>query len=602
MKDLAVIIYDYTSNNYNIELNYYFDKNLDIYPELEKKVELFLVSPNHNKYEFNPRFIDKIGIYTENESLSEVLAKINSKYTLLISSQDILSHSLKEIIDNISKYDAEMIFTNVEYQNIKNQKHEKNEAQNRLFELENEKNINNDLWNLNFTGTFIRTDYLKAAENLMVTNAINSRLLYNELLLNLSDFKIYQTNIVIKRDLIYGDLECERFVNQIIREFSLNLEDYYMASDKKIRTNLINQYLNDKKEILYTCSLNNALNTKKYHTMFKYVEKKHINELKNTANHLELIKSKLPINQLKTAVLSRKLHTALQISFKLIPITENKIVLINASRKYDGELKYFTSRMLKKLGDSEVYFNSNQNIKGINRIKKFKSLKYYYHLHTASEVIYFDNVFDNFSKSKNQTVVEIYNSNFNKNYLAFDKTLKMNYLTDDQKQLKMHINSVDEFICPDENTALKISEKLNKETSVRELASRRFLNKHINNAELYQKLIKKHNLLVSKDYLLYPILDVNHHQYIDVKALNHGLKNDEIIIFVALSENYTLCNIEKQAYVLMDTDIDVIEIAIICDGIFDNGNNLIEVFRNANRKIVKSNNDVELYELVHGHL
>ncbi len=603
MKDLTIIVSDYAHNNLNIELNQYFDVNFKMFPKLKEQIDIHVIAESNNKYEYNTKYINNITLHTNNEMLVNIVDSIDSTYVLFIDSQHSIHGTLEDIHKYISKAEGDLIFTDVGSSKFSVKKISKNNSQKRIFGLEKFDKVDKDKWNLNLHGTFVRKTLLDEIGNLEITNIVNSRLLFNQLLLCEPQIKYEQKIFVYQIVIIANEIDFDKKFTQVISDYDRFISQYFNVLTSEHLKAINKQLISDLEMLSSYLLLNPKIQKQKYRKLLLDHFKTNSSTMNKSVNALEKKKTyNLFRSRLNREVAARKFYTSAQQMMKLLPKKENKIVFINQSKNFDGELKYFTRRIVGEQTEAKLYFSTKQKIKGFNNLTTTHNLKYYYHLHTAMEVIYFDMVIDNFLKSEKQTVVEVYNEYSKVQYPLLNK--KSNLIIEQYKydQALNHIANLDEMICPNKYVANKFSKNLNRECSVRPLASERFFNKHQKNYDLINKLLQKYKLTKTKDYILYPVLNLNHHQYIDVRSINQKLTDNEVLIIVPLTNEFTVCNIHHEPYILFEYNTDVIELALICNGIIDNDNTLVDLFHKSFRKVIDINYDEEFIETVYGKI
>lgn len=603
MKELTIIVYDYALNNFNLELNHYFAHNLEMFEEIEQNLEIIIIAPNKDKYEFNPHYLEHIDVRTNNEDLKSTLKTVQSKYTLLMDSQDVFVMDLNSILDAIRRQTADLVFTQLEYNANKNIEFKNNKSAHNIFGLENYKTIGEDKWLLNLKGLIIKTDYLKSIEHLNIINAINSRLIYNQLLLNDPKIEYYQKALVSGRITIPTELELDEKFKMILKEYEQLISSYYQNLPKSLIKIFAKQLVNDLTYVHKLLQLNPKIHGKKYRKSLRKFSDNHQNELtKQLAIGERISLIKIYQKQKDGKKIRQKYFSVIQILFKQLPKKKNKIVVLNKDDKFKGELKYYTRNLIKENPNYQIYFKTKQKIKGLNPIKSEFGLMYYYHLHTAEEIVYFDMISDRFKKSDVQIVNEVFNDISSLTYPFIQYNYDLLNSSYQVKGAKQHLENVNELICPNKYVMNKLVDVVENKLQVQRLYSEQFLVDNIQNYELIANLKKKYKLQMSKSYILYPILDLPYQQYIDVKEINEKLKENEVLILVPLTSAYSLVNIHRQGYVLCDGNVDLIEIALLCEGIVNNGNTLLDIYRNSYRKIIEINYDMYLMEEMVGQI
>ncbi len=597
MKDLTIVVYDYANNNFNLELNHYFAKNLEMYEQLKQQLDIVVIAADDSKYTFNPKYLEAFDLRTTDETLDVTLKSINSNYILLMDSQSVLSLPLVEIIGFVKQQTADLVFSTIKKDANLQISTLKTKADKQLFGRENFKEISSLIWQLDLNGTLIKTETLKNLGQLKISNAIHSRLLLNQLLLSNSKFELLQKNIVRQRNIIMSEIQFENLITSLFNDYQIIVDRYFDQLSQEQLRNLSMQFLNDLIQLDEIATNNKRIQLKKYRQLLKTFKEQYRNPLLSNLTIFERQQlTSLLKRKLNRELIKRKYYSLIQQGLKQMPKKENKVVFVNQSQKFEGELKYYIRQIVSNKENKLFYFNTDQKIKGIKSFGAKRKYKYYYHLHTASEIIYFDHVVDNFIGSNKQEVIEIFGQLTNLKYQPLQKNYSLLADTSRVESGKYHLQVINQFRCPNDKIRTSMQNLVTCEVTTNKLASETFFTKHVSNPELIKQLRDKYKQTDHKTKILYPICDLPYHQYIDIKKINSYLKANEVLVLVPMTKEYTLTNIHKQAYILCENNTDIIEMALICNGIVDTNTRLVPLFKKDNRRVVDIEYDNYLNE------
>ncbi len=600
MKQITIAIHDNSSDNYNLELIKFIKDNVESYPQLMDEIE-FIYYDELNKLDLGllPKFIE---LYTDLKTYNLALQRENSRYVMFIDAQDVLIEPLEQLLITIKKQSADVIVTPLMLQNYSGEVELiKTKGQVRLFSQEKFDNYYADVAQQQVKASLFKKAFLNNHNLLSYSNdRLTSFFYYAKVILNVPVTTILVKSFyAIRQSNLTGE-QVGGAINQLLTDYKQTLKyqqiDLNHPYNKYIRSAYINK-MDQQMEIAKTAE---GFEYEEYLNHFKNLDHKHQNEIKKyeykrlqQQYHNLMLKSmtinkmfiKLPTNNRK----KEKINNVVYKLFSVLPVQKDKILIVNNDNNYQGEMRYLVNKMLME-DEKKIYCTSLTKVKGVktyNQKNKFVNL---YHLATSKQIINLDISVNGYKLKSGQELIQMFNDKNHQKILIDQNNFTKYYPKHAQSQIRENLKNVATIWVENKENRRYIRQSLgNKKVVVKDFPSTLWIKKYQNNGKMLMLLRKKYRFEMLKEYVLYIADETPYYQFINVEKINKSLSKNQVLVIVPPKNKYEITNINQQAYILLDNQVNVVELCLAADAIINNNHYYVANFKALNKQIIDIN-------------